>query len=102
MKIKISPATLILSIVFLLLLTMWILELTGITSLVEMAYGNFDTFIFALIFVSFLSIVGAIFLGMFISHKILSVSGFTPFEEEMLRMREDIKEIKNTLEEKDD
>ena len=36
------------------------------------------------------------------SGKLMSISGFTPFEEEMLMMREDIKEIKATLKEKDE
>ena len=44
-----------------------------------------------------LALIGAIFLGMFLSHRILSSGTFTPFEEEMLRMREDIKEINEKL-----
>ena len=31
--------------------------------------------------------IGAVFLGMFVSHRILSGKDFTPFEQEMLRMR---------------
>lgn len=45
-----------------------------------------------------LAIIGALFLGMFLSHRILSVGGFTPFEAEMIRMQEDIKIIKKILE----
>lgn len=40
-----------------------------------------------------MALIGAIFIGMFLSHRILSIGGFTPFEEEMLKMREDIKSI---------
>jgi predicted membrane protein len=45
-----------------------------------------------------LALIGAIFIGMLLSHRILSIGGFTPFEEEMLKMREDIKEINRRLE----
>jgi hypothetical protein len=45
-----------------------------------------------------LALIGAIFVGMLLSHRILSAGTFTPFEEEMLRMREDIKEINEKLE----
>ena len=44
-----------------------------------------------------LALIGAIFIGMFLSHRILSSGTFTPFEEEMMRMREDIKEINEKL-----
>ena len=35
---------------------------------------------------------------MLLSHRILSIGGFTPFEEEMLKMREEIKAINEKLE----
>jgi len=44
-----------------------------------------------------LALIGAIFIGMFLSHRILTVGTFTPFEEEMLKMREDIIEINRKL-----
>lgn len=44
-----------------------------------------------------LALIGAIFVGMMISHRILTVGAFTPFEEEMLKMREDIKAIDEKL-----
>jgi polyferredoxin len=44
-----------------------------------------------------LALIGAIFVGMMLSHRILTVGTFTPFEEEMLKMREDIKAIKEKL-----
>jgi len=55
--------------------------------------GSFLGFIFALTVISVLSIVGAVFVGMFVSHRILSTKGFTPFEQEMLRMRQEIREL---------
>jgi predicted membrane protein len=44
-----------------------------------------------------MALIGAIFIGMFLSHRILSIAGFTPFEEEMLKMREEIKAIHKKL-----
>jgi ABC-type multidrug transport system fused ATPase/permease subunit len=44
------------------------------------------------VFVIAIAIVGAVFIGMFISHRLLTHGGFTPFEEEMLRMRKDAQE----------
>ena len=46
-----------------------------------------------------LALIGAIFIGMFLSHRILSIGGFTPFEEEMLKMRKDIEDINEKLNE---
>ena len=60
--------------------------------------GSFLTFVFALMLISILSIVGAVFLGMFVSHRVLSTQGFTPFEQEMLRMRQEIRELTDRIE----
>ena len=61
--------------------------------------GSFLTFIFALMVISILSIVGAVFVGMFVSHRILSTKGFTPFEQEMLRMRQEVRELTERVDE---
>jgi len=34
---------------------------------------------------------------MFVSHRILSTKGFTPFEQEMLRMRQEVRELSDRL-----
>jgi len=39
-----------------------------------------------------IAIVGALLLGMFISHRLITHGGFTPFEEEMMRMRKDVQQ----------
>ena len=44
------------------------------------------------VFVLVVAIVGAILLGMFISHRLLIHGGFTPFEEEMMRMRKEVQQ----------
>jgi hypothetical protein len=61
--------------------------------------GSFLLVIFALVVISVLSIVGAVFVGMFVSHRILSGKGFTPFEQEMLRMRQEIRELSERVSE---
>ncbi|MBA3044279.1 hypothetical protein FP804_03990 [archaeon] len=56
-------------------------------------------FIFSAFFIIVLALLGAIFLGLFLGHRTLSVGGFTPFEKSMLEMKEDIKKIGERLEE---
>ncbi|MDI6916750.1 MAG: hypothetical protein QMC80_03035 [Thermoplasmatales archaeon] len=55
-------------------------------------------FIFSAFFVIVLALLGAIFLGLFLGHRILSIGSFTPFEKSMLEMKEDIKKIDEKLE----
>jgi len=43
------------------------------------------------------AILGAFLLGMYASHRILSLGDITPFEEEMLRMKEDVAAIRMEL-----
>ncbi len=62
---------------------------------------GFYTLVFALVLVSIFGIVGAIFLGMFISHRVLSTQEFTAFEEEMLKMKDDVEYIRKKLEEQE-
>ena len=50
-----------------------------------------------LIVISVLAIIGATFLGIYISHRILSTRDFTPFEQEMLRMRQEIRDLSGRL-----
>ena len=60
---------------------------------------QFLSFVFLLVVIALLAVVGAIFLGMLITHRALSSEAFTPFEEEMLRMKRDVEEMKKDLEE---
>jgi hypothetical protein len=43
------------------------------------------------------AILGAFLLGMYASHRILSLGDITPFEEEMLRMKEDVAVMRHEL-----
>ena len=63
----------------------------------DVLYSNFWAFIFSLIAIAILSIVGAIFIGMYVSLRYFSARNFTPFEEEMLKMRSDVREIREKV-----
>ena len=57
----------------------------------------FYIFVYAIVLVAILAIIGAVFLGTVISHRIMSGQGFTPFEEEMLKMRQEVRELRDRL-----
>ena len=66
---------------------------------IENLIGFFVVFVFGLVVVAVFVIVGAVFFGMYVSYRILSTQAFTPFEEEMLRMRQDVKRVAEKLDE---
>lgn len=78
------------------LLAVWIAVLTGFITPGDLI-GSFLLFLFALVVIAILSIIGAVFVGMWISHRILSGQGFTPFEEEMLRMHQEVRDLKERV-----
>ncbi len=82
------------------LVTLELAELTHLFTLpLEAALGDPIAFIFSLVFTTIVAIVGAIFVGIYISHRLLRPAGFTPFEEEMLRMRIELQELGRSVEE---
>ncbi len=82
------------------LLVVEIAEVTHTFTLpIQSAIGDPLSFVFALVFTTILALVGAIFIGIYISTRLLSPSGFTPFEEEMLRMRKEVAELGHAVEE---
>jgi hypothetical protein len=80
-----------------------VLELAEITRLFKvplgLAYLSPVTFIFSLVLITILALVGAVFVGFYLSSQVYSARGFTPFEQEMLRMREDVSELRRELRE---
>jgi hypothetical protein len=54
-------------------------------------------FVFSLVFITILALVGAVFVGFYLSSQIYASRGFTPFEQEMLRMRHEVGEIREEL-----
>ena len=82
------------------LIVLEVAELTHFFTLpVQSALDDFVAFVTALVFTTVLAVVGAIFIGLYFSHRILAPGGFTPFEEEMLRMRREIQEIHRAVDE---
>lgn len=74
-----------------------ILQLTGVLKVAQIV-ANFYLFMFALVIVSVLAIVGAVFLGITLAHRLMESKDFTPFEEEMLSMKEQINKMEKMLE----
>ena len=60
---------------------------------------NFYFVILGIAVIGILSIIGAVFIGIFMTHRIFSRQEFTPFEREMLAMREDVKRLTAKVEE---
>jgi hypothetical protein len=97
-KRKLNKQYYVWTVIILALAGFLIGSITGIIPFEDLL-ANFVVFVFALVIISILSIVGAGFLGMVFSHRLLTLQGFTPFEEEMIRMREDVKQIKTDVQE---
>jgi hypothetical protein len=82
----------------LILLLVEIAEITHTFTLpIASAIGDPLAFVFALVFTTILAMVGAIFIGVYVSQRMQYPSGFTPFEEEMLKMRSDVRELKSEV-----
>ena len=83
------------------LVALVVLELAEVTHLftfpISQVLADPVTLVVSLVFVTILAIVGAIFVGIFITTRLLTTRGFTPFEEEMLRMREELGEIRRAV-----
>jgi hypothetical protein len=78
-----------------------VVEFAEITRLftvpISIAYLNPVGFLSSLVVVTILALVGAVFVGFYLSSQIYAARGFTPFEQEMLRMRQDVLELKEEL-----
>ncbi len=93
---RVSRWTLLWLLIVAVLITIWVGVLFGWITPGNLV-TSFFIFIYALVAIAFLAIIGAVFLGMVISHRIMSGQGFTPFEEEMLRMRQEVRELRDRL-----
>lgn len=85
-------------IVVIVLFSIFIAEITNAIRLNDII-SYFFVFVLALVIIAVLAVIGAGFMGVFISHRIFSLKSFTPFEEEMLQMRREVKEIKKKIDE---
>ncbi|MEE9236225.1 MAG: hypothetical protein V3U52_00325 [Thermoplasmata archaeon] len=81
-----------------ILLLVLAFELLGVVTLEDLI-ANPILFLIAFVIVAVLSAVGAMFIGVFVTHRIFSSTDFTPFEREMLSMRQEVRAIKERLEE---
>lgn len=81
-----------------LLLIILVLEIGGFFRLEDLI-ANPILFLIAFSIVGVLAAVGAMFVGIFVTHRIFAGEAFTPFEREMLTMREEVQAIKERLEE---
>ncbi|MGA7922728.1 MAG: hypothetical protein WCA77_01990 [Thermoplasmata archaeon] len=98
---SVRPARLIITFwvgVIAVLLFVEVAELTHLFTLpLQSAVVNLVSFIFAIVFITILALVGSLFAGFYISQRLLSPQGFTPFEEEMLKMRVDVKTLRDEV-----
>ncbi len=85
------------TMVVLALLAVWIGILTGRIGFDP--FTNFYFVILAIAVIGILSIIGAVFVGIFIIYRIYYRQEFTPFEKEMLAMREEVKALTAKVEE---
>jgi hypothetical protein len=82
------------------LLLLEVAEITHYFTLpVEAVLADPLSFVLSLMFTTILALVGAVFLGIYISHRLLTPAGFTPFEQEMLRMRGELAQMRETVDE---
>ncbi len=94
---RISRWTLLWLLIIGVLVAIWLGVLTGFVTPGDIV-GSFITLVYALVVIAVLAIIGAVFLGMVISHRIMSGQGFTPFEEEMLKMRQEVRDLHDRVE----
>ncbi|MFQ6107040.1 MAG: hypothetical protein ACE5QF_05580 [Thermoplasmata archaeon] len=97
MNIRIGKWTLLWLTIVMILIIVLVAQMTGVITFGDII-ANFFLFLVVLVIIAILAVIGAMFVGVFISHRIFSVKAFTPFEEEMLKMREEVNEIRKTLE----
>jgi len=80
-----------------------VLELAEVTHLftfpISAILADPLSLVISLVFVTIVAIVGAIFIGIYMSTRLLGPRSFTPFEEEMLRMRGDLRDLRQSIDE---
>jgi hypothetical protein len=85
----------------LVLIALVVLELAELTHLftfpITAVIGDPLSLVVSLVFTTIVAMIGAIFVGIYISSRLLGPRGFTPFEEEMLRMREELHELRRSV-----
>lgn len=97
------PSRAVLVVWALVVVVLVVLEIAELTRLftvpIYRALGDPIVVLVSLVFTTIIAVVGAVFVGISITTRLLSPRGFTPFEEEMLRMRADLAEVRKALDE---
>ncbi len=98
---KASRAVLVLwSVVVVVLVVLELAEVTHLfTFPISAVLGDPISLVVSLVFTTIVAVIGAIFIGIYLTTRVLRPSGFTPFEEEMLRMRVDVQELRRAVDE---
>ena len=95
------PSRVVVLLWVLLIAVLLVIEFAEVTHLftlpVQSVIGDPLSFVFALVFTTILALVGAIFIGIYSANRLLSPTGFTAFEEEMLRMRKEVEELAHSV-----
>jgi hypothetical protein len=88
------------SLVIVALVVLEIGELTRLFTIpIQRALLDPIVLVVSLVFTTIIAVIGAIFIGISITARLLTSQGFTPFEEEMLRMRADLAELRKGVDE---
>lgn len=78
-----------------------LVEIAEITRLfvlpLQTAALNVLSVLFAIVLVTILALVGAVFIGIYLTQRMLSPQAFSPFEEEMLKMRAEVTELRREV-----
>jgi hypothetical protein len=53
--------------------------------------------LFAILLVTILALVGAVFIGIYLTQRMLGPQSFSPFEEEMLKMRSEVSDLRREV-----
>ncbi len=94
---SINRWTILWAVIVIILIIVLSFELVGVVA-IEDLIANPVLFLIAFAIVAVLSAVGAMFIGVFVTHRIFSSADFTPFEREMLQMRKEVQAIREKLE----
>ena len=67
-------------------------------NIIDFSVGELLAFYtFSVVTVTLFAVLGGVLLGMFIATRALSSQGFTPFEVSMLKLRDDVQNLKQEL-----
>ncbi len=92
------PSRAVVTLWSVVLIALVVLELAEVTHVftfpISAVLGDPISLVVSLVFTSIVAFIGAIFIGIYTSARLLGPRGFTPFEEEMLQMRSEVHELK--------